>query len=33
LAVIARHGLAAGFDEGRVEVTARWQRPLATHRR
>ena len=28
LAVLARHGLAAHFDEGRVEVSARWRRRL-----
>jgi hypothetical protein len=27
VAVLARHGLAAHFDEGRVEVSAHWQRP------
>jgi hypothetical protein len=28
VAVLARHGLQAHFDEGRVEVAARWQRRL-----
>ena len=28
LAVLARHGLAAHFDEGRLEVSARWRRRL-----
>lgn len=28
LGVIADAGLAAHFDEGRIEVTARWQRPV-----
>jgi hypothetical protein len=28
LEVLAAHGLAAGFDEGRIEVAARWQRRL-----
>lgn len=28
LAVLARHGLTAHFDEGRIEVAARWQRRL-----
>ncbi len=27
VAVLERHGLAAHFDEGRVEVAAHWQRP------
>jgi hypothetical protein len=30
--VLERHALPAHFDEGRVEVSARWQRPLSTHR-
>ena len=29
VAVFERHGLPAHFDEGRIEVTARWQRRLA----
>lgn len=28
VAVLERHGLPAHFDEGRVEVSAHWQRPL-----
>lgn len=28
LACLARHGLKARFDEGRIEITARWQRRL-----
>jgi hypothetical protein len=28
VAVLARHGLRAHFDEGRVEVAAHWQRRL-----
>ena len=28
IAVLARHGLAAHFDEGRIEVAAFWQRRL-----
>lgn len=28
LEIFERHGLPAHFDEGRIEVTARWQRPL-----
>jgi hypothetical protein len=30
VAVLDRHGLPAHFDEGRVEVTAHWQRRLTT---
>ena len=29
IAVLARHGLAAHFDEGRIEVAAHWQRRLS----
>lgn len=32
LAAFARHGLRAHFDEGRVEVSAHWQRRLADAR-
>jgi hypothetical protein len=29
VATFARHGLPAHFDEGRIEVTAHWQRPIS----
>ncbi len=32
LTVFDKHGIPAHFDEGRVEVTARWQRRVAGHR-
>lgn len=32
LTVLADHGLAAHFDEGRIEVVARWQRRLLERR-
>ena len=31
LGVLEKHGLAAHFDEGRIEVSAHWHKRLATH--